>query len=129
MKRSTAREPILSAAGRVIAEMGARHLTLDAVAREAGVSKGGLLYHFPSKDALLAAMVEDFCGRLAAAAPAESGMERVDSLALLRDLIAHRMLAHSQKGDMRMAHGMIAAIAERPSLLDPLTAYHRNLWT
>ncbi len=31
--------------------------TLDAVAARAGVSKGGLLYHFPSKDAMMAAMV------------------------------------------------------------------------
>lgn len=128
-KRGTARDAILTAAGRVIAEMGARHLTLDAVAREAGVSKGGLLYHFPSKEALLAAMIENFCGRLAEAAPVEGQAKHADSLALLRDLIAHRIIAHSQKGDMRTAHGMIAAVAERPSLLDPLTAYHRDLWT
>jgi AcrR family transcriptional regulator len=128
-KRSSAREAILNAAGRVIADMGARHMTLDAVAREAQVSKGGLLYHFPTKDALLVAMVEDFCGRLAEAAPFEGGKEPRDSLALLKDLIAHRILAHSQKGDMRMAHSMIAAVTERPSLLDPLTAYHSQMWS
>ena len=128
LKRSTAREAILAATGRVIAEMGARHLTLEAVAREAGVSKGGLLYHFPSKDALLAAMVEDFCRQLAEAAPVEGAAPLMESATLLREVIAHRIFAHSQKGDMRMAHGMIAAIAERPSLLAPLTAYHRGLW-
>lgn len=31
---------------------------LDAVAADAGVSKGGLLYHFPSKEALAEALVE-----------------------------------------------------------------------
>lgn len=125
-RRSTAREPILEAAGRVIAEIGARHMTLDAVAREAGVSKGGLLYHFPSKEALLAAMVESFCDRLAEAAPVDGGK---DSLALLRTLIAYRIAARStHKKDMRTAHGMLAAIAERPSLIQPLAAYHRQLW-
>lgn len=33
-------------------------MTLDAVAAKAGVSKGGLLHHFPNKVALLMAMVE-----------------------------------------------------------------------
>ncbi len=37
---------------------GVRNLTLDAVAAHAGVSKGGLLYHFRSKEDLAAAMIE-----------------------------------------------------------------------
>src|SRR5690242_2095382 len=44
-----ARDRILEAAERVVAEIGAARLTLDVVAQAAGVSKGGLLYHFPSK--------------------------------------------------------------------------------
>jgi AcrR family transcriptional regulator len=36
---------------------GAQALTLDAVAAQAGVSKGGLLYHFKSKRELLDSMV------------------------------------------------------------------------
>jgi len=44
----------------VIAKQGAPHLTLEAVAAEAGISKGGLLYHFPSKDALWQGLLEDF---------------------------------------------------------------------
>ena len=34
---------------------GERSATLDTVAKRAGVSKGGLLYHFPNKEALIAA--------------------------------------------------------------------------
>ena len=44
-------------------ESGVMALTLDAVAKRAGVSKGGLLHHFPSKHALLMAMVEDISSR------------------------------------------------------------------
>lgn len=51
------RERLLDAAERVVVESGATHLTLDAVAKSAGVSKGGLLYHFPSKEALLEGML------------------------------------------------------------------------
>ncbi|HFK6052158.1 TPA: TetR/AcrR family transcriptional regulator [Listeria monocytogenes] len=41
-------------------EEGVVKLTLEAVAQRAGVSKGGLLYHYPSKEALIKGMVEDW---------------------------------------------------------------------
>ena len=37
---------------------GAKALTLDLVAAEAGISKGGLTYTFPSKEALLSALLD-----------------------------------------------------------------------
>ena len=36
---------------------GVAKLTLEAVAKEAGVSKGGLLYHFSNKEALIEGMI------------------------------------------------------------------------
>jgi AcrR family transcriptional regulator len=54
----SSREAIIDAAETVVLEKGARHMTLDAVAAGAGVSKGGLLYHFASKEDLLKAMLE-----------------------------------------------------------------------
>jgi AcrR family transcriptional regulator len=55
---ANAREAILDAAEAVVIESGAGHLTLAAVAAKAGVSKGGLLYHFPSKEDLLKGMLD-----------------------------------------------------------------------
>jgi AcrR family transcriptional regulator len=52
------RDRLLNAAEVITSRDGVANLTLDAVAREAGVSKGGLLYHFPSKSALLTGIVE-----------------------------------------------------------------------
>lgn len=52
------REGLLDAADRVIAKGGVTSLTIDAVAREAGVSKGGVLYSFGTKDALIEAMLD-----------------------------------------------------------------------
>jgi AcrR family transcriptional regulator len=51
------RSLILAAASTVVNNSGIEKLTLDAVAAEAGVSKGGLLHHFPNKDALIQSMV------------------------------------------------------------------------
>lgn len=47
-----ARDKVLDAFERLLTDHGPRAATLDAVAAEAGVSKGGLLYHFPSREAL-----------------------------------------------------------------------------
>ncbi|MCW3060857.1 MAG: transcriptional regulator, TetR family [Capsulimonas sp.] len=49
---------LLQAAARIVRRDGVSKLTQDALAEEAGVSKGGVLYHFPSKYALIAALAE-----------------------------------------------------------------------
>jgi AcrR family transcriptional regulator len=74
------REQILDAANAVVALRGVANLTLEEVAREAGLSKGGVLYHFPGKEALTAAMIERFITRfddamrgVAARDPVEKG--------------------------------------------------------
>jgi AcrR family transcriptional regulator len=53
-----ARESVLDAFEAILIDEGERAATMDATARAAGVSKGGLLYHFASKDALEAGLVE-----------------------------------------------------------------------
>lgn len=51
-------EAILDAAQRVAVERGAAKVSLDTVAKEAGLTKGGVLYNFPSKEALISGMLE-----------------------------------------------------------------------
>jgi AcrR family transcriptional regulator len=55
---ASAHDRILVAYEDLLIESGERGATLDAVAARAGVSKGGLLYHFGSKDALTAGLIE-----------------------------------------------------------------------
>jgi AcrR family transcriptional regulator len=52
-----ARAKVLRAFADLLVDSGERAATLDAVAERAGVSKGGLLYHFGSKDALVEGVV------------------------------------------------------------------------
>ncbi|MET8773699.1 TetR/AcrR family transcriptional regulator [Nocardia sp. NPDC050713] len=51
------RDRILDALETLLLDKGMSQVTLENVAATAGVSKGGLLYHFKSKDALLAGLV------------------------------------------------------------------------
>ena len=60
MSRNETREKICEAAIRTAARDGLLAMTLDNVAKEAGVSKGGVMYHFPSKDELIRGILEYF---------------------------------------------------------------------
>jgi AcrR family transcriptional regulator len=53
------RAELLQAARRLMKNQPIAYLTLEAVAKEAGMSKGGLSHYFPSKEALLNALVND----------------------------------------------------------------------
>jgi AcrR family transcriptional regulator len=54
------RRRIFDAVRALLAESSGLHFSLDQVAAKAGLSKGGLLYHFANKDALLSALVVDY---------------------------------------------------------------------
>ena len=58
MPPARTKDRLLDAAAVVVHRDGAQALTLDAVAAEAEVSKGGLLYHFKSKRDLVEGMIE-----------------------------------------------------------------------
>ncbi|MEB8127204.1 TetR/AcrR family transcriptional regulator [Staphylococcus succinus] len=58
MPRVSKRTQLLEAAAAIVNEQGSEYLTLDAVAKKAGVSKGGLLYHFKNKLTLVQGLVD-----------------------------------------------------------------------
>ncbi|WP_150274007.1 TetR/AcrR family transcriptional regulator [Paenibacillus tepidiphilus] len=66
MNSNSKREHLLEAAAAIVRTQGAEKLTLEAVAREAGVSKGGLLHHFPNKAALINGMFGKLCHEFSA---------------------------------------------------------------
>lgn len=55
---------IREAAMRILREEGGEHLTFDRIARVADMSKGTLLYHYASKDALMEDLMEHYRDRL-----------------------------------------------------------------
>jgi AcrR family transcriptional regulator len=61
--RSSSRTEILDAALRVVDAVGGADITYESVAREAGLTKAGLMYHFPTKDALMIAVIEHVIAR------------------------------------------------------------------
>lgn len=54
-----ARTAVLAAAEALVREIGAANLTYDELVRRSGITRGGITYHFPTKDALLRALVDN----------------------------------------------------------------------
>lgn len=57
-EHGSGRERVLDAYTELLLDGGPAAATLDAVARKAGISKGGLLHHFGSKEALLQGLLD-----------------------------------------------------------------------
>ena len=118
-KRSSVstRDTILSAAANIVTERGASRMTLEAVAKEAGVSKGGLLYHFPSKDALVQGMVEQMAQEYTARIWDEYEKDDfgTNQGRWLRALIKTTFTSTH----LELSAGLIAAVLLNPDLLDP----------
>ncbi|PSJ59302.1 TetR/AcrR family transcriptional regulator [Pseudaminobacter soli (ex Li et al. 2025)] len=57
-RQSIDRNKVLDAAEKVVSEQGVGGLTIDAVAKACGISKGGVQYAFGTKDDLIAAMID-----------------------------------------------------------------------
>jgi AcrR family transcriptional regulator len=121
-----ARERIIDAAEQVVIERGARHLTFDAVALEAGVSRGGLLYHFPDKEALLKGMLDRLLER-AKESRAKKRAELTEGTE--REIVAHVLsfLEEDDKTKRAQAAALFASGAHNPGLLAPVKEEYRKL--
>jgi AcrR family transcriptional regulator len=116
---SSTREAILRAADRVVVEDGVSGLTLEAVARGAGVSKGGLLYHFPTKQALISGMLERLIEGFTDALDRELAEERGAEGG--RWLRAYARASFTEdRWYLEVSAGLLAAVAENPTLVDSL---------
>jgi len=60
-KSAVSSQQIIDAAIRVLARQGYARTSLLEIAKEAGMSKGALHYHYPTKEALIHAVLETAC--------------------------------------------------------------------
>lgn len=108
---------ILTAALEVVSKSGTPAMTLEAVAEAAGFSKGGLLYNFPSKDALIRGMVEFLAGKFEAeiaAARANNSSAVSPTLAAMVDVT--EVWLRDQRD---VARAILPATADKPELRQP----------
>lgn len=120
---------LLDAAEAVVVQRGIGNLTLEAVAAEAGMSKGGLLHHFPSKDRLVEAMVVRHaqgwrdCYMLGYNSVPE-GPGRMARGLLNRCLTDADCWTEQLR---RSTSAVFAALAQNPSLIEPMREAYADL--
>jgi AcrR family transcriptional regulator len=110
------RSAALQAALTIIARDGSGRLTLDAIARESGLSKGGLMHQFRSKEAVLKALLdhqaayfEDFSRKYMASVDKKTSQPELGAqIATMREALEE---PHS------VVFAIAAALAENPDLL------------
>lgn len=108
---SPSKVKIIQAAARVTQRVGGGNLTLERVADEAEISKGGLLYHYGSKRALLEGMLAHLLGQL---------QERLIEPAAERSLNDYILLDAEPSAEERaISQVLLAAAAEDPELMNP----------
>ena len=122
-------DSLLDAAETVVARHGIGSLTLDAVAAEAHVSKGGLLHHFSTKDRLVEALVrrcaEDWRARYTAAYDATSDGRGRMARALVAMCLGDDDLWTEQL--RRSSSAVFAALAQNPALIEPMRVVYADL--
>jgi AcrR family transcriptional regulator len=122
MTRDNNRDRILEAAEAIVKARGAAKLTYEELCRESGFTRGGLTYHFPTKDSLLQALlerdIEQWQAREHTLRPADASPAAAELIGFLR---AFTVETDEQR---RFVAGMLSAVAHDHSLLDPVRRLH-----
>src|SRR5687768_16323668 len=119
---SGARDRVLDALQEILVRDGIAAVTLEAVAAAAGVSKGGLLYHFGSKAALLDGLID----RMTAAIDAEVGAAEDAPGGIPRWYLETSTPASEQ--DRRLWQAMLAALRTNDGSLERVGERVRDLF-
>ncbi|PRD41632.1 hypothetical protein C5748_20360 [Phyllobacterium phragmitis] len=106
-------EQILDSAEEVLFSKGVSGLTLEAVARHAGISKGGLLHHFPSKGVLETGIEQRFVQTMCERISERTGQ----GVSFLSALVAEMKSCHEQDGRSLAAFTLCASKEHSPAAL------------
>ena len=93
--RPSNRSKILDAAVRVIHRDGLIGVTFDSVATEASVTRGGMMYHFPSREALVQAIHEHLAAQWEASLESVAGKSKSETTPTERAIAYARTSARS----------------------------------
>lgn len=111
---------LFKATQNIINTKGISHLTLDNIAKEANISKGGLLYHFPTKKALIEGGIKDVLKNYAIEMDKLHNEDHDDG-GFLRSY-AEVSLNNPQQ----LTSGLLAAVATDAELLQPIQDHYEN---
>jgi AcrR family transcriptional regulator len=116
------RERLITAVAGLIAREGPSALTLDRAAEAAQLSKGAVLYHFKSKDALVEALVLRLLSQFELATEILAGKDARSRGSYTRAYA--RVSFNPRNNTPEATSGLLAAITNNMALLEPAAASH-----
>ena len=127
----SSKNKILDCAERLTIRDGVACLTLDAVAAEAGLSKGGILYNFPTKDALVKGMIAHFVETAQAAIKRAVELDPEPRGRFTRAVLTVNFPEPATELEQhnRVAAALLAAVVTNSALLEPVFDEYRTLDT
>jgi AcrR family transcriptional regulator len=126
--RGSSRDKLIEAAATLVAEQGVQSLTMDAVAAAAGVTKGGLIYHFKTREDLLGALVSRMVGEieLRNRSHAPKDIEAGATRGLILSLVETTF--DLPERDRKVFSNLLAAASAYPHLMKPAQALFSRLY-
>jgi len=118
------KEKVLQAAERIVQRQGAGNLTYDQLVKESGVTRGGITYHFPTKDLLLRALMERDMQQWEAME--KSLRPRIDNQEAADLIGSMRAMTRTSDEQRRFVAGMLSAITHDQELLEPIREMNRE---
>jgi AcrR family transcriptional regulator len=109
---------------RVVDELGGPDITYESVAREAGLTKAGLMYHFPTKDDLMVAVIEYVIDRWKA--ELLTALEKPLEQTSIRERVSAFVRFAGQGGVTIGEFVVFSESLRRPALSGPWTEYLRT---
>ena len=125
--RQSSRDKLIDAALKLVSELGVQQVTIDAVAAAAGVTKGGLIYHFKTRDELLGAMLERMMGELNTRIGSRKAHAVGASIQGLVLALAEETF-DMPEDQRRILSNMLAASSTYPHLMGPAQSLFSNVY-
>lgn len=122
-QRSIDRDKVLDTAEEIVATQGAAGLTIDAVAKAMGISKGGVQYCFGSKDALIDAMFDRWGSAYETLFAAIAGDDPSPQTGVRAHMLATQS---SDQTASAKAAGLMATLIQTPEHLASTREWYRS---
>ncbi len=122
-KPTISRDRLLDLAEEIVRDEGAKALTVDALARAAGISKGGVQYAFAAKEDLVRALVDRWTDKFDAVFDADHELPPAE---LVRRYI-RAMRASHEVSDAKMA-GLMTSYLQDPGNFYGVREWYRGIF-
>lgn len=123
-EKKDSKDKIIEAVYELVRNDGIAKMTMESVADKAGMSKGGLFYHFPTKEILIEAMLKQLFDQFDNQLSEEHENDKLPG-GTTRSYLKTTFLKYD-KEENEFVVALLAALVHNPNLLKPAKEHYQN---